>query len=156
LNRAYERLRDPLTTKAEETELDASGVECDPADLDHRGTRGDLEAVGLGWQWHPGAEVFAEPYRCVAEIGQARVDPPGAGVGPCDGGARADGGWKPGAGQQDGLAVQDVATAAEYSPGVLPKAEQCSDVFRSLCLEDLDLIDGQVAALGLGSPHRLT
>jgi hypothetical protein len=35
---------------------EAIGINRDPADLDDRGPRRDLEAVRLGWQWHPGAE----------------------------------------------------------------------------------------------------
>jgi hypothetical protein len=49
---------------------------------------GDLEAVCLGWQWHPGAEVLAEPGGGVAEVGKAGVDAAGAGVGARDGGTR--------------------------------------------------------------------
>src|ERR1700722_9727260 len=63
----------------------AIGVDRNPADLDDRGPGRDLEALRLGWQWHPGADVLAESHGGVAEVGEAGVDPAGAGLGPGDG-----------------------------------------------------------------------
>jgi hypothetical protein len=70
----------------------ALGVERDPADLDHRGPGRDPEAIRLGRQRHPGADVLTEPRGCVAQVGQARVNAARTGLGLGDWGARGDGG----------------------------------------------------------------
>jgi hypothetical protein len=90
----------------------------------------------------------------VADLGEAGVDSAGAGVVLRDGRARRDGGWQPGAGQQDGFAVEDVPAAAKYGGGGRRQVQQGADVFWRVRLGDLDLVDGQVAAFGFAAPYR--